>query len=222
MRLISTLLCAAAIGFGSAAVAASAEPKAGTEFLTLPETQNTDAGNKVEVTEFFDYACPHCNRFEPQLSAWVRQQGAQIVFKRVHVSSDAGASPRQRLFYTLEALGLLDQYHDKVFNAIHVDRLRLATDEAVFAWASQAGIEHAKFVEAYRSFGVQAKLRRAGAMMAAYRISEWPMVAIDGRFLTSPSQAGEGVKSAQTEAQMQQSALQVMEFLVAKAKAEKK
>jgi thiol:disulfide interchange protein DsbA len=222
MRLIRTFLCAAAIGFSVAAVAAPAEPKTGIEFLTLPETQNTDAGNKVEVTEFFDYSCPHCNRFEPRLAAWVKQQGANIAFKRVHVSGNSGVLPQQRLFYTLEALGLLDQYHDKVFNAIHVERLRLATDEAVFAWADQAGIEHLKFVEAYRSFGVQAKLRRAGAMMAAYRISEWPMVAIDGRFLTSPSQAGEAVKSAQTEAQMQQLALQVMEFLVAKAKAEKK
>jgi thiol:disulfide interchange protein DsbA len=46
------------------------------------------------------------------------------------------------------------------------------------------------------------------------------MVAIDGRFMTSPSQAGSGAQAPQTETAMQQEALQVMDYLVAKAKAE--
>ena len=104
---------------------------------------------------------------------------------------------------------------------MHVDRLRLASDEEVLAWAVGAGIDRARFVDAYNSFGVQAKVRRAGHLMADYRIESWPTVAIDGRFLTSPSQAGEGAPP-QSEAQLQQSALGVMDFLVAKAKAEKK
>ena len=66
------------------------------------------------------------------------------------------------------------------------------------------------------------EVRRAGAMMDAYRIDSWPTVAVDGRFLTSPSQANEGVKVAQTEAQQQESALRVLDYLVAKAKSEKK
>lgn len=219
MRFIRTLLCAAAISIS--ATAAAAEPASGVQYLTLPDVQNTDAGNKVEVTEFFAYYCPHCDRFEPLLAAWVKKQGANIVFRRVHVSGGAGVLPQQKLFYTLEALGLLDQYHVKAFNAMHVERLRLATDEAVFDWAVKAGIDRAKFVEAYNSFGVQAKVRRAQRMMADYRIDSWPTVAIDGRYLTSPTQAGEGAPP-QTEPQLQQSALGVMDFLVAKAKAEKK
>ena len=223
LQTLQTLLCAAAIGVSTAATPSlAAEPKNGADYLTLPEVQNTDAGRAVEVTEFFAYACPHCNRFEPLIAAWAKQQGANIVFKRVHVSSGAGAQAQQRLFYTLEALGLLEQYHASVFAAMHVEHLRLATDEAVFDWAARAGIDKAKFIEAYRSFGVQAKLRRAGTMMAAYRVDSWPMVAIDGRFMASPSQSGEAAQAPQTETQMQQSALQVMDFLVLKAKAEKK
>jgi thiol:disulfide interchange protein DsbA len=221
MRIIRKLLLAAAIGLGAAASAFAADPKDGVQYVTLTEAQNTDAGNKVEVTEFFAYYCPHCNRFEPLLAEWVRKQGANIVFKRVHVSNGPRVLPQQRLYYTLEALGLLGQYHDKVFNAMHLERQRLDSDEAVLGWAVKSGIDRAKFVEAWNSFGVQAKLRRANAMMAAYRINEWPVVAIDGRFLTSPSQAGSGA-AAQTEGDLQQSALQVMDYLVAKAKAEKK
>ncbi|MDQ2991099.1 MAG: thiol:disulfide interchange protein DsbA/DsbL [Pseudomonadota bacterium] len=222
MRLIRTLLCAAAIGLSATASAAGADPKNGAEYLTLPEVQNTDAGSKVEVTEFFAYYCPHCNRFEPLLAAWVQKQGANIVFKRVHVSGGPSVLPQQHLYYTLEALGQVPQYHQKVFDAMHVERLRLANDQAVFDWADKAGIDHAKFASAWSSFGVQAKLRRADRMMGEYRIDQWPMVAIDGRFLTSPTLAGEGSKAPQTEEQLQQSALQVMDFLVAKAKADKK
>lgn len=220
MRLIRTLLCAGA--FALAGFAAAAEPKNGVDYLTLPEAQNTDAGTKVEVTEFFAYYCPHCNRFEPLISAWVKKQGANIVFKRVHVGGSGSIAPQQHLFYTLEALGLLDPYHQKAFDAMHIERLRFATDDAVFDWAAKSGVDRARFVEAWNSFGVQAKQRRANSLMAAYRVNEWPLVAVDGRFITSPSIAGDADKTAQTEEAQQQAALKVMDYLVAKAKAEKK
>ena len=203
--------------------AGAADFKNGADYLTLPDAQATDAANKVEVTEFFAYYCPHCNAFEPALQAWVKKNAANIVFRRVHVSVNSPAVQlQQRLYFTLEALGAVEQYHQKVFDAMHVERNRLATEEAVFAWAQKAGLDRARFVETWNSFGVQAKQRRANTMMAAYRIDGWPTVAIDGRYLTSPAQAGEGDKSLQTEEQLQQGALKVMDFLVQKARTEKK
>jgi thiol:disulfide interchange protein DsbA len=215
------LLCAAAllgVAGSAASAAAPAAPKEGVQYLVLPARLDTDSGDKVEVVEFFAYYCPHCYAFEPLLAAWARKQGANIVFRRVHVPRDPGVLPQQRLFYTLESMGLLEQYHDKVFSAMHVERLRLANDEQVFDWAARAGIDRARFVDTYRSFGVQAKLRRAGRMTEDYRVNYWPLVAIDGRFITSPAQANEGVTEARTEAEQQQVALQVMDYLVAKAK----
>ncbi|MGJ7915607.1 thiol:disulfide interchange protein DsbA/DsbL [Massilia sp. LXY-6] len=212
--------CTALLGLAEAAVAlpAAAEPQDGVDYLTLPARLPTDTGRKVEVIEFFAYYCPHCYAFEPVLNAWVRRQGDNIVFKRVHVARDAGVAPQQRLFFTLEAMGLLEQYHDKVFDAMHVERLRLNSDEQVFDWAEKNGIERAKFVDTYRSFGIQQRLRRADAMMDAYHIDRWPVVAIGGRYLTSPSHAGAYANEARTEAQQQEVALKVMDYLVAKAK----
>jgi thiol:disulfide interchange protein DsbA len=219
------LFCSALLGLAAAAAAslpaAAAEPKDGVAYLTLPSPQPTDTGRKVEVIEFFAYYCPHCLAFDPALKAWVRQQGDNIVFKRVHVSRDANVAPQQRLFFTLEAMGLLDQYHDKVFAAMHLDRLRLNSDEQMFDWIAKNGIDRAKFVDTYRSFGIQQRLRRADAMMDAYRVDRWPVVAIGGRFLTSPSHAGEAAAEAGqalSETQQIQAALQVMDYLVAKAR----
>lgn len=220
-RLIVTTALLAMSGL---AAASPANPAEGVEYKTLPTPQPVDAGaGKVEVLEFFAYYCPHCNAFEPLLAEWVKKQGDAIVLRRVHVPRDPGVLPQQRLFYTLEALGLLEQYHAKVFAAMHGNqRLKLANDEQVFDWAAGAGIDRARFVETYRSFGVQARMRRAGEMMASYGVTHWPMVAIDGRFLTSPGMVAEGAGAGATETQLFQATLQVMDQLVAKAKADKK
>jgi thiol:disulfide interchange protein DsbA len=219
------LFCASLLGLAAAgavslpaAAAAANEPKDGVEYLTLPSPLPTDTGRKVEVIEFFAYYCPHCYAFEPQLASWVKQQGDNIVFKRVHVSRDANVAPQQRLFLTLEAMGLADRFNDKVFAAMHVDRLRLNSDEQVFDWIAKNGIDRAAFIDTYRSFGIQQRLRRADAMMDAYHIDRWPVVAIGGRWLTSPSHANRNSGEARTEAQQQDVALQVMDYLVAKAR----
>lgn len=228
MHALRRLFCTAALlGLSGLAVlpahASASAPKDGVEYKTLPSPQPTDAGpRKVEVIEFFAYYCPHCYAFEPLLAEWVRKQGDAVVFKRVHVAAGAGVLPQQRMFYTLEALGLLEQYHAKAFAAMHVERLRLANDEQVFDWAARAGIDRTRFIDTYRSFGVQAKLRRAAALMQDYGVTHWPMLAVDGRFLTSPGMVAEGAEGNPPEAQLLQGTLQVMDQLVAKAKADKK
>ena len=219
-RLFCTALLGLAAGFATFPTLA-AGPQAGAQYLVLPTVQPTDTGKKVEVIEFFAYYCPHCYAFEPLLHAWVKKQGDNIVFKRVHVPGGASVLAQQSLFYTLDAMGLLNQYHQKVFDALHQQHLRLSSDEQVFDWVAQNGIDRAKFIDTYRSFGIQARLRRAAAMMDAYYVDRWPLVVIDGRFVTSPSHAGAGAPEGSTEAQQQQMALQVMDFLVTKAKADK-
>jgi len=223
MHFLNKVLFAAALcGAAAFAAASPADPKNGVEYETLATPQPTESGKKIEVTEFFAYYCPHCNVLEPQLAAWVKKQGDNIVFKRVHVSRDESVAPQQRLFFTLQAMGLLDQLHTKVFHAMHVEHNRLNTDEAVFDFVAKQGVDRQKFIDTYRSFGMPARMRRADAMMQSYNVTFWPMIAIDGRYITSPSQADQGSKSARNEEQLNAQALTVMDVLVAKAKAEKK
>ena len=221
MQPLRRLACAAVLLAAAALAGASpTSPREGAEFTLLQESQPTDSGKKVEVIEFFAYYCPHCYAFEPRLAAWVKKQGDNIVFRRVHVPRGEAVAAQQRLFFTLEALGMLEQFHGKVFKAYHVERLPLLQDEQVFDWASRAGIDRARFIDTYRSFGVQAKVRRAQAMMESYRITHWPMIAIDGRFLTSPGMLAESGQVGGNDAL--QATLQVMDVLVARAKADKK
>jgi thiol:disulfide interchange protein DsbA len=219
----SALALSALAVMSLSAGATPADPKNGVEYKTLPAAQPTEPGKKIEVTEFFDYACPHCFAFDPALSAWVKKQGDNIVFKRMHISRSGTDLPQEKMFFTLEAMGLLTPaMHEKIFQEMHVNRNRMNRDELVFDFVAKQGVDRQKFIETYRGFGVAGRVRKSLAMMDAYQVDSWPMIAIDGRFITSPSMADEGQKTATTETQLHSEALQVMDVLVAKSKAEKK
>jgi len=132
MRLFSHIVRSVMLlGLGLLATGAGASPAApqnGTEYRVLSRPQPTEAGKKIEVIEFFGYFCPHCNALEPQIEAWVKKQGDNISFKRVHVDFHELVT-QQKLFFTLEAMGKVDEYQPKVFAAFHVDHNRLQTDD---------------------------------------------------------------------------------------------
>ncbi len=201
--------------------AAPAEPVSGSDYRTLDKPQATESGKKVEVIEFFWYACPHCAAFEPSLADWVKKQGDHIVFKRVPVAFNESFGPQQRLYYSLEAMGKAEEFQTKIFNAIHAKRQSLNTEGPIIDFVASQGVDKAKFVDLYNSFGVQTKVRRAVQVQEGYKVDGVPMIAIDGRYVTSPSIVGAGIGN-QPEAVQQAAALQVMDWLVAKAAKEHK
>ncbi len=221
MRFIQQALAALSFGLVAISAAASpANPQNGVEFRTLDKPQQTESGKKVEVTEFFWYSCPHCYSFDPALHDWVNKQGENIEFKRVPVAFRESFVPQQKLYYTLEAMGKLDELHPKVFSAIHAERQRLDTEAQITDWIVKQGIDKQKFLDVFNSFGVQTKVRRASQLQAAYQVDGVPLVAIDGRFLTSPSIVGASIGNQPTAA-LQAATLQVMDALVARAAKEK-
>ena len=222
-KLVAGVSFGLGLGFAMvpAAHATPAAPVNGAEYRTLDKAQSTDAGKKIEVTEFFWYSCPHCHAFDPALVNWVKKQGENISFKRVPVAFRESFQPQQRLYYALEAMGKLDDMQTKVFHAIHVERKSLDTEAAIADFVATQGIDRKKFVDVYNSFGVQSKLKRAAQLQEAYKIDGVPRVAIDGRYVTSPSIVGATLGS-QPEAVLQTSTLQVMDWLMAKATKERK
>lgn len=214
---------AAALGFGLLALGVSAapnNPQSGVDYRTLDKAQPTEAGTRVEVTEFFWYACPHCNALEPVLNEWVKKQGDKIVYKRVPIAFRDSMVPQQKLFYALEAMGKLDELHHKVFQAIHVQRQPLATEAAVADFMQKQGVDKQKFLEVYNSFGVQSKVRRASQMQQAYQVDGVPLVAVDGRFMTSPSIVSASIGN-RPDPVLHAATLQVLDWLVAQSAKDK-
>jgi thiol:disulfide interchange protein DsbA len=218
MRFIQHLLAVATLSLMAATAGASpTAPVNGTDYRTLEKAQQTDSGKKVEVTEFFWYSCSHCNAFEPSLEAWVKKNADKIVFKRVPVIFRDSFIPQQKLYYTIEALGLVDTMHVRIFRAIHTERQTLDTDKQILDFVSrQPGVDIKKFTETYNSFGVQTKVSRAAQLQAAYKVDGVPMVAVDGRYVTAPSIVGTSLGN-RPESVLHEATLQVMDHLVAKS-----
>lgn len=215
MRSLRFALVAASLA-ASTAFASPTDPKAGVEYvnLTAPQPSQT-AGKKVEVIEFFMYTCPHCKSLEPVLEPWVKKQGDNIIFKRIHMPSTGASDPLAHLHLTLEAMGKAEEYQSRVFKAIHVDRVRLNRDEAIIDWAAKNGLDKAKFLDAWNSFGVMTKLRRSPQLVGAYKVDSVPTIIVDGKYMTSPAQVGTSFKT-QSEPQLFQATLQVVDALIAK------
>ena len=221
MRSLRFALLATALA-SSTAFASPADPKSGVEYVTLAQPQPVQAtGKKVEVIEFFMYHCPHCNAFEPQLEQWVKKQGNNILFRRVHMPATGPNDPEAHLHLTLEALGKAEEFQPKVFKAFHVDHLRLTNDAAILDWVTKNGIDRNKFLDAWNSFGVTTKLRRQSQLLSDYKIDGVPTVVIDGKYQTAPSIVYNSVK-ATSEPALFQATLQVMDGLVAQAAKSKK
>ena len=165
-------------------------PQEGTDYLVLDKPAPTEAGTgKIEIVEFFWYSCPHCNRFEPQLVEWAKKMPKDVVLRRAPVAFRPDFEPQQRLYFVLEALGKVEELNTKVFNAIHVEKQVLNTAALVADWAEKQGINKAKFTEAYNSFPVATKARKATLLQDSYKVDGVPALGIAGKYYTSGSVA---------------------------------
>ncbi|MGE8397339.1 MAG: thiol:disulfide interchange protein DsbA/DsbL [Comamonas sp.] len=189
---LAAATAATSMAFASNAVwAQQAAPKEGKEYLRLSKPAPTEAPDgKVEVVEFFWYSCPHCNAFEPTFAAWKNKVPANVVVRRVPVAFNASFVPQQKLFFALQSLPNFDAMHVKVFHAIHVERNKLANDEAIFEWVGKQGVDVAKFKEAYNSFNVSSQVRKATALQQAYDVEGVPSMGVAGRYYTDGPRAG--------------------------------
>jgi len=185
---------------------------AGTNYKVMLPAQPTDvAPGKVEVIEFFWYGCPHCYALDPYLQSWLKNKPNYIDFRRVHITWSEVHREHARLFYTLQALGKLDELQGKVFEEIHLnhDLMFVPGDEkATFAqqlqFAKTNGISAADFTNSWNSFGVQTNVQKADEMTRRYKIEAVPTIVIDGKYTTDVGMAGS-----------QQNLIQIMDDLAA-------
>ena len=193
------------------ALAQGKSPEAGTDYRVVDTRAVVEApAGKIEVVEFFWYSCPHCNHFEPTFEAWRKRAPTDLAIRLVPVAFNDSFVPQQRLYYALEAMGLVDRLHAKVFKAIHEEKQNLTKGDAIADWVAKQGVDKTKFLEQYNSFSTNTKVTRATQLHNAYRIEGVPALGVAGRYWTD----GDMAKTMER-------ALQVVEFLAAGIRAGK-
>ncbi len=160
-------------------------------YTELKTPQPVEAqGGKIDVVEFFWYGCIHCYNLEPALESWVKKLPPDVQFRRVPAVFNPRWGHDAAIFYTFEAMGLLDKLHKPLFDAIHRGGLRTDNPQALDQWLEKQGVEPKKFNETMRSFAVQSKTRRAIQLTTGYAIEGTPAMAVQGRYVVN---AGDGI-----------------------------
>ena len=162
----------------------------GVEYKKLAIPQATDSGDKIEVQEFFWYGCPHCYHFEPYINAWKKTKPANVEFVRVPAIFRPDWEIQARAYYALSNMGIIEDLHGKIFDAIHKDKKHLNKKEALTDFLVKNGVDRKKFEEEYSSFAVDSMVRKAKKKIKDYEIQGVPSVSVNGKYLTSGSMSG--------------------------------
>lgn len=168
----------------------------GKDYIEISPAQTIETADKNEVLEFFWYRCPHCYALEPHLERWVKKLPADTQFRRMPAVFNDEWAIDARIFFALEAIGQEERVHRPLFDQIHKGggaALKGATYmKFVSDFLAKQGVDMAKYDSALRSFTVESKVKRAFQSAQAYKLDGVPSIAVNGKYLVSAAQVGDG------------------------------
>jgi protein dithiol oxidoreductase (disulfide-forming) len=175
-------------------------------FLVTPARSTSVGPGKVEVTEVFSYGCPACNLFLPTMHKLIKALPPNAVVTYIPAAFNPAEDwPMFQLaYYTAQALGVADQAHDAMFDAVwntgemaiedpasRSIKSKLPTiEDAARFYNRHAGVPVDKFLAASKSFSVDVKVRAAEDAMVAYRIDRTPTLIVNGKYRLQVESAG--------------------------------
>ncbi|MBN8225261.1 MAG: thiol:disulfide interchange protein DsbA/DsbL [Xanthomonadales bacterium] len=172
-------------------------PVAGVDYVQIANGQPLQPGTgRIEVAEVFGYTCPHCAHFEPELQAWKKRQAADVALVQVPAPFGGSWDPYARAYYAAEALGVLAQSNEAMFDAIHVKRTMPVGPNVGAAelapFYAQYGVDAKRFADTYNSFGVDAKINRARQFAVKSGVESTPSIVVNGKYRVTVDQDGFG------------------------------
>jgi len=174
---------------GGLAAPVLADITAGKEYAVLDPAQPVAAGDRIEVIEFFYYGCPYCYDALPHILKWKPTLPPEVQYRMVPVVGAEHGASLARTYYTLEKMDMLKLHHH-VFDSLFMDNLTLSDEKEMFNWAERNHMDRQKFIEIYKSPETEAKVAKAREMTTAYGIVRTPSFVVDGKYLTTSTQAG--------------------------------
>jgi thiol:disulfide interchange protein DsbA len=173
----------AAACFALCSLPARADLVEGTDYLTIEPAQPSGTQGKIEIVEFFSYACSHCFDMHPKVTRWAAGLPANASFVRVPVALGRREwGVLVRTYYALESLGELQRLDNVIFDAIHREKVRLFDESSVTLWLAQQGVPAGKFNAAFNSSQTSEKALRAEQMSYDYKVSGTPFVVVGGKY----------------------------------------
>ncbi len=175
-------------------------------FLVTPPQPTSAPAGKVEVVEVFSYGCPACNKFYPIIDKLRAALPKNVAWRYLpaswHVEEDWKVF--QRAFFAADSLGIVEQTHAKIFDAVWksgelatMDQTtgRLKSPMPSLADVAQyyekiAKLKPGSFLGAAHSFSVDARMREADDQIRAWQVDGTPTLVVNGKYRLTSSSAG--------------------------------
>ena len=171
--------------------------KEGEHYVRMVPTQPTVGGaDKIEVSEFFWYGCPHCYDLEPYINEWAEKKDPNVRFVRIPASWNALVRLHAQLYYTEEVLvrnGVITnpgEFRDTVFQEYHRRGNRMTSEAAIQKVFARFGVNEDQFQSTWNSFEVNQKMRVADDLARRYSITSVHAVVVNGKYRSGAAEAG--------------------------------
>ncbi|GAB4184712.1 MAG: thiol:disulfide interchange protein DsbA [Wenzhouxiangellaceae bacterium] len=148
----------------------------------LIDQASAPSGDEIVVEEVFSYACPHCNSFQPFVGQWHANLPEDVEFKRIPAIFSRSWEPFARAYLTLDAMGMIEQGHQPLFDALHKEHKRLRTIEDIAGFLATQGIDEQQFLSTAQSFAVNGRINQVQTQTRRYGISGTPSLVVDGKY----------------------------------------
>jgi protein dithiol oxidoreductase (disulfide-forming) len=207
MKILKCAALAAALALSvSASVRGEPTWTVGVNYFLIDSLRPPSIPGKVEVTEIFSYACPACNLFVPTMHKLKASLPPNALLDFVPASFNPSEDwPMFQLAYlTAQTLGVADQTHDAMFNAVwqsgelavidpstHGLKSRMPTiEDAAKFYKDKAGVPVDKFLATTKSFSVYTKVQAAEDMIQRYKADSTPTIVVNGKYRLTVGSAG--------------------------------
>jgi thiol:disulfide interchange protein DsbA len=175
-------------------------------FTVTPALHTSAPAGKIEVTEVFSYACPHCSQFRPVVKQLKASMPPNVVFTMVPASFNPSEDwPMfQRAYVTAEALGIAERANDGIFDAVwksgelavvdpQTNRLKSpapSIQDAARVYNKLTGVPVDKFLAVSQSFAVEVKMKADDAYLLHGQVDSTPTLVVNGKYRLTTETAG--------------------------------
>ena len=180
------------------------------KFALVTPPQPTDTPGKLEVLDVFWYGCPHCFRFLPSIEQYEKDKPDYVAVRHMPAISRKSWVAHARAFYTAKLLGVRKRVHRPLYEAIHLRKQPMDTQEELMKFFEKHGVSNDTFNKTYESFAVETLLRKSQVMQQRYGVRGTPTIIVNGKYRVSGSLAGS-----------RENIIKVTEALIERERAEK-
>ena len=156
----------------------------------LPQAIRTTNATRIEVNEIFSYHCGHCYDFQEMIHDWSQTFEKDIDFVRTHVVWNPALESYAKAYNTALVLEVVDSVHQAIFEAIHIRKKDIKSQESLQEIFAVSGVDQERFERVFNSFGVKSMVNKGQARVRGYLTKGTPELVINGKYRVTTRLSG--------------------------------